>query len=160
MPIRGNVGRHVDDRSAAGPDDRRNAEPAAEEGSEKIEFDDAPEFHDRRLDDGVVDVGGAAGVVVENVQRAIVVQGRIDRRFHAGFDRHVGRHRDTIAAGLDDHLSDLFSGRLVELGDDDFRALGGHRLGGGAADAGARTGDECDLAGQTWHEHFPVVMSI
>jgi hypothetical protein len=145
------VGRHVDDRSATRFGDRRNAEAAAEEGAEQIEFDDAPEFLDRGVDDGVVHVGRSAGVVVQNVQRAVMVHCRVDRGLHAGLVGDIGRHGDAVAAGLDDQLRGLFTGLLVEFGDDDFGALGRHGFGGGAADARARTGDEGDLTRQTWH---------
>ena len=59
-------------------DQLRNAEAAAEEGAEQVEGDRAPEFLDRRIDHIGVLQGGAAGIVVQHVEPAIVPHGAGD----------------------------------------------------------------------------------
>jgi hypothetical protein len=43
------------------------------------------------------------------------------------------------------------AGLLIDFGDDNFGAFGGHGFRRSASDADARAGDECDLAGQSGH---------
>ena len=40
---------------------------------------------------------------------------------------------------------------VIDIGDDDLRALGGKELGGGAADAVGRAGDDGDFTGEVTH---------
>ena len=92
--------------------------------------------------------GGAAGVVVQHVEPAVMRNRLADGGLQAVGLAHVGRDGDGLAAGGSDAMRGLLAARRVDLGDDDAGALAGEQLGGGAADAGAGAGDEGDLAGE------------
>jgi hypothetical protein len=147
----GDVRRHVDNRAAAGTKNCGNAEAAAEEGAEQIQLDGAPEFVQRRLGHVVVAGGGAAGVVVQDVQRAVVADCLVDGGFDAVGVGDVGWDGEGGAAFPGDQVCGLLAGGLVAFGDDDAGALLGEQYGGGAADAGSGAGDEGDFALQAWH---------
>ena len=69
-----------DDELTAGLDEFGDAEPAPEKRAVKVELDRPPEFIERNVDRGVVLRGRAAGVVVEHVEAAELVDGDADRR--------------------------------------------------------------------------------
>jgi hypothetical protein len=91
---------HVDHRSSTRGNDRRYAESAPEECAKQIEPDRAPEFFDRCFDHSVVRRSRSSGIVVQNVQAAIVPHGGLDRGPYAIFLAHVCRDCYALSAGL------------------------------------------------------------
>ena len=67
---------------------------------------------------------------------------------HLGAPRHVGVERHSLATVLLEHADGLGRAVVVDVDDDDARALLGHQHRRGAALARARPGDEGDLAGE------------
>ena len=56
-----------------------------------------------------------------------------------------------LAARLGDPRDDLLAAQVVDVGDQDRRALARQRLGAGLADAGGAAGDDGGLAGELGH---------
>ncbi len=152
----GDIGRHVDDRPATGTNDRRDAEAAAEESAEQVQLDNTPEFLQRRVCDVAVLHGRAAGVVVQHMQRAVVLDRFADRCLDAFGFGDVCSDGDYLSAGLGDQLRGLLTGLGVDVRDDDLRTLLREQLCGRPADAGAGPGDDGDFSVQTRHVCFPL----
>jgi hypothetical protein len=104
----------------------------------KVELDRPPEFVERRVDRGVVLLGRAAGIVVEHVEAAELVDGGADRRLQAVGVGHIGTDRDGFVPG---EVSSFLARPDVDLSDGDFRAFAGEQDSGGAADPGTGAGD-------------------
>jgi len=85
---------NVDDGASAGLDTRGNGE----EGAEQIEFDGAPELRLRCFRNRSVRQGRTAGIVVEDVELAVVRNGFLDGGFDAGALGHVAVHEPGVAA--------------------------------------------------------------
>ncbi len=84
---------------------------------------------------------GGAGVVDQDVERALVLGVGLDQRLRAVERRHVGRQRDAVAEGRQ-LLGGLVAGRGLARRDVDARALRQEAFGDHAADAARAAGDE------------------
>lgn len=120
----------------------------AEKRAKQIKANGAPEFLDRHVNDGAIDRGRTAGVVVQDMQAAVVPNGGVDGGANAGFLGHIRGDGDTISAGLRDDLCGLFAGSFIDFGHDNFRTFCCHRAGSGTTDACARSGYQGDFAVQ------------
>jgi hypothetical protein len=103
---------------------------------------------ERRLDGGVVGGGRAAGVVVQDVEPAEMAGRGLDGARDAVGIGDIGRDRDRAIAG---EMRALLARRRIDLGDRDAGALAGEQDRGGAADPGARAGDQRHLAFEPIH---------
>src|SRR5271170_2643849 len=104
---------------------------------------------DRRIVDGFERPGKwAAGIVVDDIERAEALHGE---RYRAA----IVFARCVVAANESSIASDVGRNGAtpphVDVGDDDFRALGGKAQRDGATEAGAGPGDERHLAGKPAH---------
>ena len=142
---------HVDHRSAARGDDRRNAAAAADEGAVEVQPDHPPELVEIDVENAAVARRGAAGIVVQDVQPAEMLHGLLDRRSDAALVGYVGGDGEALSASAGDLLRDGFPGGRIDLGGGDAGAFRGHRPRRSAADAGAGTGDQRDLAFKAAH---------
>ena len=87
----------------------------------------------------------AADRVDEDVDRAELLQHRGDRRVDIGFVERVAQAAMRPPAGLAQRRDGPVEPLLVVIDGDDDRALARHDVGGGAADAARRRGDQRDL---------------
>ena len=97
-PHQRNVRAHIDHRPAARLDQLGDAEAAAEKCAVEVELDRPPEFIERGVDRGIVLRGRAAGIVVENVEAAELVDGGADRRLEDVGVGDVGADRDRFVS--------------------------------------------------------------
>ena len=92
---------------------------------------------------------------MQDVQPAELVDRRADRPLEALRLGYVGADCYRTVAG---EMRGLLARGGVDLGDCDLGALAREQDGGGAADPGARAGDEGDLAVQTRHGVIPPLL--
>src|SRR5215813_1049950 len=147
-PHQRDIRAHVDHRTAAGLHEFRYAEPAAEKCAVKVELDRAPEFIERRIDCSVVLRSRTAGIVVEHVEAAKLVDNGADRGLQAVGVRHVGAERYLF---ISSEVRGFLTGLWINLGNGDFRAFTSEKDCGGAADPTAGAGDEGYFACEPWH---------
>ncbi len=88
------VRRHVDDRTAAGFDQCRDAEAAVEERAGQVELITRQNSSIGASTTVLSLFVDPPAVIVQDVQRAIVVQSGFDCGPHAVLACHIGRHRD------------------------------------------------------------------
>jgi hypothetical protein len=148
---------HVDHRSSTRGDDRRDTEAASEERTEQVKADRTPEFLDRCFDHRVVSRGRSSGIVMQNVQAAVVLRGGVDRGPHAIFLAHVGRDCNAMSTGLDNDLRRLLAGCGVQFGNDNLCSVRSHGPRRRAANTSPGTGDQCDFPVQPCHGPSPVI---
>jgi hypothetical protein len=97
-----------------------------------------------------------AGVVDEDVEAAVVLDGRVDDAlgFRGGLG-DVAAHGDGLAAGRGDGGDNgVRAGLAGGVVDDDGCAFRGERLGDGGSDALGCAGDDCDFACELAHVRF------
>ena len=93
-----------------------------------------------------------AGVVDQDVEMAVSLDGGVDDGLGVGGLGDVALDGDGLAAGGGDGLDDLVGAGLAGgVVDDDGRAVGGQRLGDGGADALGGAGDDGDFSGKLAH---------
>jgi hypothetical protein len=85
---------------------------------------------------------------LQRVEAAVVLERAGHQRLDLGAAADVAGDDVGVAARLADALRHLRAGFRLAAGDHDLRAHLRHQLGGGAADAAARPGDDGDLAGE------------
>src|SRR5260370_14263163 len=104
---------HVDHRAATALDKLGNPKAAAEKSAEEVELDRPPELLERSVDCGFVLSGLAAGIVVEHVEAAELIDRRTDRRLQTIRVDHVGDDRNGLIAG---ELRGFLARRAVNIG--------------------------------------------
>jgi hypothetical protein len=155
------AGRRVDDRAPAALEHRRDRVLAAQHHAAQVDRHHAlPDCEIDLRNLGVVARARASdrgGVVVEHIEPAVAVDGARDHVPHLVFVAHVdgacggaGRARRGF-----DRLHGLLGAALVEVGDDDARALARERERSGPADPGGRARDDGDLVGESHRVSFP-----
>src|SRR5271165_1900291 len=147
-PHQRNIRAHVDHRTASGLDKFGDPEPATKECAVKVELYRPPEFIERRVDCRIVPRGRPAGVIMEHVEMAELVDGRADRCLQAVGVGHVGADRNRLVSSK---VSGLLAGLAVDLGDCDLRTFAGEQNCGSAADAITGACDEGHPACKPWH---------
>ena len=102
---------------------------------------------------------------------AVVLPGDVEGWARAADElRHLGRGEmrelppapepTRLVAAEDDRVGGLGAGLGLAAGDDNVRALIGHRLGNGSADAARGAGDDRDLAGEVEQRHASLPISF
>ena len=92
-----------------------------------------------------------AGIVEGDVESAVALDGKGDQRLVIVFRAHVAGKRDGFAAFGLDFGDEVVQFRSAAGADDDLCTFGSEELCGGAADAGAGAGDDCDFSIQAFH---------
>ena len=142
-------GRHVDDRAASGPAQRRQRLAGAEEHAQHIHpHDSFPEFLRGVLDLFVV---GDASVVDQNVQAAEPALGRGHRVLPVGVAGNVEVDVDRLAAALGDAPLHRLSLVIQNVAEDHPCSLGDEQLGLEGSLASGAAGNQYYLTVQPAH---------
>ncbi len=130
--------------------------PAHEERAPEVELDDPPELLDGCIHHTGVLRRGPAGIVVDDVDLAVSLDGGRDGRGHAPLVGDVGVDEVRIAPLLANTALGVRPALLVDLQDRDPRTLRGEQSGRRPADAPARPGDHRHLAVEPSHGIAPL----
>ena len=87
-------------------------------------------------------------IVDDRCQPAESGQCKIDQAFDVCVDRNIAGEKLRDAARADDGVDRFAAMRLMNVVDDDFRALGGESRGDAAPEPGAGAGNDRDLIGE------------
>ncbi len=126
--------------------------PAYEECAPQVELDDPPELLDGCIHHTGILGRRATGVVVNNVDLAVSLDGSLDGRGHAPLVGDVGVDEIRIAALCANPALRVGPALLVDLQDGDPRAFLREQTGRRPSDAPARPGDHRHLALEPSHE--------
>ena len=94
---------------------------------------------------------GNAGVIDENIQRAVVGGDGLQRRFPVALLAHVQRQ---IAGVCADFGGNALAAGVVDIAQINKRAFRGESAGDGLADTTGSTGDEGGFSGKSCHDDY------